>query len=130
MTRFALILLSLYGGWFFVSKYYKFDDTLAYAQKHPGSKLSAPTEYWVGMVYYQRGDYPKAKEAFAALLEQHPTDHYYIQKAIIPYDDAAGYTFDWETSKMLLQRYLDEYPDGKNAELARKRLEMVKYNHP
>lgn len=130
MNRIALILLALYGSYYYVSKHYKFDDTLAYAQKNPGSKMSAPTQYWVGMVYYQRADYEKAKAAFSSLLEQHPTNYYYIEKALIPYDDAAGYTFDWGTSKMVLQKYIDEFPEGKKVDLAKKRLELVKYNHP
>ena len=129
MKTFAMILLALYGAYYYVSKKYEFHDTLEYAKAHPEKSNSAAIEYYVGFVYYQRSDYPKAKEAFAALLEQHPTD-YYVEKSLMMYDDAAEYTFDWDTAKMVLQKYVDDYPDGKKIELAKSRLDMVKYHHP
>lgn len=123
------ILLILYGAYYYVSKKFEFHDTLDYAQKHPEQKNSPAIEYYVGMVYYQRSDYKNAQAAWGALLEQHPTD-YYVEKALIDYSESAQYNFDWETSKAALQKYLDDYPNGKKAELARQKLDMVKYNHP
>lgn len=129
MKTFLFILLALYGAYFYVSKKYEFKDTLDYAKAHPENPRSPAIEYYVGFVYYQRSDYKNAQDAFGALLEQHPTD-YYVEKALMMYDDSAEYNFDWDTAKMALQKYIDDYPNGKKIDLAKQRLDMVKYKHP
>jgi outer membrane protein assembly factor BamD (BamD/ComL family) len=129
MKTFAWILLILYGAYYYVSQKYEFHDTLDYAQKHPEKNSAPAIEYYVGMVYYQRSDYHKAQEAWGALLEQHPTD-YYVEKALIDYSEAAQYNLDFETAKVALQKYLDDYPNGKKVDLAKQKLDLVKYNHP
>ena len=129
MKTYLFVLLALYGAYYYVSRHYEFHDALVYAQKHPESKISAPVEYYVGMIYYQRADYPKAQEAFSALLAQHPTD-YYMEKALMPLSHAADNNADWEAEKIALQKYLDDYPSGKSVLAAKNKLEMVKYHHP
>jgi TolA-binding protein len=124
-----IAVVALYALFYWVSTRYDVQDSLAFAKKNPDSKLSAPVEYYVGMAYYQRSEYKKAQQAFTALLEQHPT-HYYAQRALVPLSEAAQHNFDWGTARDALQKYIDEYPNGRNAKLARQRLDLLNYNHP
>ncbi|MDE2038933.1 MAG: outer membrane protein assembly factor BamD [Elusimicrobia bacterium] len=127
--RLLLLALLLYGAYYYGSRRYALHDALTYAQKNPQSKLSAPVEYYFGVIYYQRSDYRKAQKAFTSLLEQHPTD-YYVEKALMPLEDCAENDMDWDAAKAASRRYLDDYPSGPYAELARRRLDMLNYRHP
>ena len=127
--KFVLIVLGLYGAYYYVSKHYEFHDTLVYAQKHPGEKWASPVQYYVGVIYYQRAEYPEAQEAFSKLLENDPTG-YYSPNAYLKLDDSAQYNRDWDTAKSALERYIENYPDGKKIELAKSRLDMLRYRHP
>ena len=129
MNRFLIVVLALYGGYYYASKRYEFHDTLIYAQKHPNKAWSGPVQYYIGLAYYQRTDYPKAQEAFTKLLELDPTG-YYTPKVLIHLDDVAQYNRDWDTAKAALSRYIEEYPAGKKIELAKQRLDMLRYRHP
>lgn len=127
--RYLLILAGLYGAYYYASRHFEFHDTLVYAQKNPQEKWSPAVEYYVGMAYYQRADYPKAQEAFTQLLTAHPTAYAYLPKTLIRLSDAAEYNRDWDTAKQALSQYLEQFPEGKDAEMARKRLELLKYRH-
>ena len=129
MKNLFWILLACYGLYYYASKHFEFDDTLKYAKTNKQSTMSAPIDYYVGMVYYQRTEYAKARDAFNQLLEDHPTDQR-VPRALVMLDDSAEYLHDWDTAKVSLQRYVDEYPSGKDIELVKKRLELVKYSHP
>ena len=123
-----LAALVLYGLYYYVSRRFEFHDTLAYAQKHSGAVWSAPTEYYVGLVYYQRSEYPKAQEAFSQLLKDHPTD-YHAPRALILLSDSAEYNRDWDAARAALSQYIENYPDGRDVRLAKQRLELVNYKH-
>ncbi len=129
MKKIIFVLLLLYGGYYYASRRYEFHDTLAFAKRHPQAKWAPAVDYYVGLIYYQRSDYAGAQEAFTQLLTDHPTATY-APKALLRLGDAAENNHDWETAKSALGRYVEEYPDGKEIELARKRLEILKYQHP
>ena len=128
MRNFFFGLLVLYGAYYYVSRQFEFGDTLNYATKNKDKQWAGPVQYYVGLVYYQRSDYPKAQDAFSKMLEQHPTD-YHAARALVLLGDAAEFNRDWRGAGDALKRYLDEYPTGKDAELVRGRYDMLKYQH-
>lgn len=127
--RYLLVLLGVYGAYYYVTKHFEFHDTLVYAKKNHSAQWAPAVEYYVGMAYYQRTDYPKAQEAFTQLLTEHPTAYAYLPKTLIRLSDAAEYNRDWDTAKRALAQYLEQFPEEKDVELAKKRLELLKYRH-
>ena len=127
--KFILVVLGLYGAYYYANKHFEFHDTLVYAQKHPEKSWSGPVQYYVGLIYYQRSDYPKAQEAFSTLLLGNTTA-YHAPRALMMLGDAAQYTRDWETAKDAHARYIEAFPNGNDIELAKSRLEMLRYQHP
>lgn len=130
MTKFIVAVLALYGAYYYASRHFEFHDTLAYAKKHPEASWAPSVDYYVGVAYYQRAEYPAAQEAFTQLLDQYSATNYYAVKALPMLEDAAEYNRDWDASRNALQLYIDTYPNGRDIELMRKRLELVNYQHP
>ncbi len=129
MTKFLVIVLSLYGAFYYASKHYQFDDTLVYAKKHPEASWAPAVDYYVGLVYYQRAEYPKAQGAFTQLLGDYGATNYYGVKALPIAEDSAEYDRDWDQARQWNKDYIDNYPDGRDIEVMRKRLELVNYQH-
>ncbi|MBI3553990.1 MAG: tetratricopeptide repeat protein [Elusimicrobia bacterium] len=127
--KYLLILLGLYGAYWYVAQHYEFHDTLVYAKKHPQASWSQPTEYYIGLAYYQRADYQKSQEAFSQLLTDFPTGQYEAP-GLMHLEDSAEYNHDWETARTAAKQYLDDFPNGKDIEIMRKRMEMLNYQHP
>ncbi|MBI4375701.1 MAG: outer membrane protein assembly factor BamD [Elusimicrobia bacterium] len=129
MTKYFLIVLALYGGCYYLWPHFSLYKGLALTKSRSGARWVPPMEYYIGVVYYQKEDYPRAQEAFTQLLAASPTG-YYVPRALIYLSDAADRTRDWDVAKAAAARYVEEFPDGKEIELMRKRLEMLKYHHP
>ena len=127
--KFVVAVLALYGAYWYVAKHYEFHDTLVYAQKHPDSMWAQPADYYVGLVYYQRTDYAKAEEAFTQLLTDFPKGSY-EESGLFYLEDSAEEARDYEVARARLQQYIDDFPNGKNIEVMRKRLELLNYHHP
>ena len=127
--KIILVILALYGAYFYAGKHFQFDDTLSYAQKHPDKSWSGPVQYYVGLVYYQRSDYPKAQAAFNQLLTGNTTA-YNAQRGLIMLADSAENTREYDVAKDALSRYIEAFPNGKDLELAKQRLDLLKYHHP
>jgi len=101
---------------------------LVYAQKHPAASWAQPADYYVGLVYYQRTDYPKAQEAFTQLLTDFPTG-YYEESGLFYLEDSAEEIRDYNEARTRVQQYIDDFPNGKYIEVMRKRLELLNYQH-
>lgn len=128
MIKLALAALAVWGSYYYVSRHYKFEDSLKVVERHKGSSWAPTATYYIGMVYEQREDYPKAQETFSRLLTNYPTCQY-APDALIKLSQAAERRRDWDEAKSALARYVEEYPGEKKIDLARKRLELLRYNH-
>ena len=129
MKKFLFVVLSLYGAYYYVSRHYDFESMLVYAKKHPQASWVPATEYYVGMMYYQRENYGKANEVLKQLLTDFPTCQY-VPGALVRYEDVAETNHDWDTAKAVANRYVEDYPNGGDIEVMRKRLELLNYHHP
>ena len=129
MKKYLIGLALLYGGYYYYTRYVSVGDPIEFAKAHKKEDWAPAVEYYAGIVYYQRSDYPKAQAAFTQLLADYPTGQY-TAKALLKVTDAAENNRDWETAKSSLVRFLDEFPGDKETDFARKKLELMKYQHP
>ena len=129
MKKVIIVLLVVWGAFYYVGHHYDLNDTLKWAKKNRQSPWAPKVDYYVGLIYYQRSQFGPAQEAFTQLLTDFPTAQY-APKALIRMADAAESNLNWEAAKGALSRYLEEYPEGQDLEIAKKRLDILKYQHP
>jgi TolA-binding protein len=130
MTKIVVIILCIYGACTWVSKTYDFDDTLVYVRKNPQASWAPAAEYYIGVAYYQRAEYPKAQSTFSTLINDYGATGYYAVKALPMLEDSSQYNGDWDSARNASKLYIETYPEGKDIEVMRKRLEIVNYKHP
>jgi outer membrane protein assembly factor BamD (BamD/ComL family) len=124
MKKVYLLLLIVGGVWWYAAHRFNFSDIMEYAKKNHGASWAPAVEYSVGMVYYQRADYPKAQETFTQLLTEYPTGQYEA-RALLRLSDAAEENRDWPTAKQTIDQFLTEFPDHPSRQLAEKRKELL-----
>ena len=123
-----LFLLILIGGgvWWYASHRFDFADVMGYAKKNPGASWAPAAEYSVGMVYYQRSDYPKAQAAFTQLLTDFPTGQYEA-RGLLRLSEVAEQNNDVPAARQALDQFLGDFPDSPDRPIAEKRKELL-YN--
>lgn len=126
MKTILIIAALFYGAYWYASRHYKFEDTLVYAKKNPQASWAPAADYYVGMVYYQRGDYQKSQEAFTQLVTDYSTGPYTV-KGLMRLSEVAEENRDWPTARQSLERVIEEFPDYKNVSFAKQRLEHIKF---
>jgi hypothetical protein len=129
MKTYVFIVLAIWGTYYYTTRYVEFGDTLALVKKNAYSAWALAVDYYVGLAYHQRADYPKCQVAFTQLLTDFPTS-YYVPNSLFRQEDCAEYNADWETAKIAAARYIDENPNGQYGQIMKSRLEMLKYHHP
>lgn len=126
MKKLMVIAAVLYGTYWYASRNFKFADTLTYARKNPQASWAPAADFYVGLVYYQRADYPKAQEAFTQLLTDYSTGPY-TARGLLRLASAAEENRDYTVARQSLERFLEEFPDHKHKQLAEQRLETIKF---
>ena len=126
MRKLLFLALLVGGVWWYASRHFNFHDTLTYAKSHPDAAWAQPVVYSVGLVYYQRADYPKAQEAFTQLLTDYPTGQY-TAHALLHLAEVAVENRDYATAKQSLDQFLQDFPDDPDRNIAEKQREML-YN--
>lgn len=126
MKKFVIFFAILYGIYWYASEKFSFEGTLAYAHNNQHKKWAPAAEYYVGLVYYQRAEYPKAQEAFTMLLTDFSTGTY-TASGLWRLASAAEENRDYETARQSLTRLLEEFPDYKERKAAERKLEYIKF---
>jgi TolA-binding protein len=124
MKKFYFLIVALSGLWWYASRHFDFNELFAYAHAHPAAQWAPKVEYSIAMVYYQRGDNQKAQEAFTQLLTDFPTGQY-EGHALLRLSEVAEDNLDIPTAKETVKRYLEDFPDGPDRQLAEKRKELL-----
>ena len=124
MKKFYFFILAASGVWWYASHRFNFSDTLVYAHKNLKASWAPATEYYVGVVYYQRADYQNSEDAFNMLLTDFPAGEYEA-RGLLRLSEAAEENRDFQTAKDAVARYLEEYPDGPEKAMAEKRREYL-----
>jgi TolA-binding protein len=126
MKKLIFLALIVGGVWWYATHRFNFADTMEYTKKHKDASWAPAAEYSIGMVYYQRVDYPKAQEAFTQLLTDFPTGQY-AARGLLRLSEVAEENHDYPTAKETLDRFLAEYPSSSDRPMAEKRRELL-YN--
>lgn len=126
MKVWLVVIGLLYGGYWYASRHYDFQSALQYAKKNPSPKLAPAIDYYVGLAYYQRAEFPKAQAAFQQLLTDYPTGPY-AANGLLRLSETALENKDYGTVRSSLTTFLEQYPDHPKRHIATKRLEVI-YN--
>lgn len=126
MKKWIAVFAVLYGTYWYASNRFDFADTLVYARKNPQASWAPAADYYVGLVYYQRTEYVKSQEAFTQLLTDYSTGPY-TSRGLMRLSQVAMDNKDYETARQSLTRFLEEFPDHKERNIAEKRLEYIKF---
>ncbi|PIR15447.1 MAG: hypothetical protein COV48_14305 [Elusimicrobia bacterium CG11_big_fil_rev_8_21_14_0_20_64_6] len=126
MKKLLFVVGVLYGTYWYASTHYNFSDTLVYAKKNPQAAWAPATDYYVGLVYYQRAEYAKSQEAFTQLLADYTTGPY-TARALLRLSEVAGYNRDWPVARQSLERFIEEFPNNKKIRIAEQRYEVIKF---
>lgn len=126
MKKWMLVVAAVYGTYWYANNRFNFADTLVYAKKNPQASWAPAADYYIGLVYYQRADYPKSQEAFTQLLTDYSTGPY-TARGLMRLSQVAMENRDYETARQSLARFLEEFPDNKERNVAEQRLEFIKF---
>ena len=126
MKTLMIIGAIFYGTYWYAGTHYKFEDTLVYAKKNPQASWAPAVDYYVGMVYYQRGDYPKSQEAFTQLVTDYSTSPY-TPRGLLRLSEVAEENRNWPVARQSLERFIEEFSGHKDISFARQRLDLIKF---
>lgn len=126
MKTFLVVVGLLYGVYWYASARFSFVDTFTYAKTHEYEGHAQATMYYIGLVYYQRADYPKSQEVFSQLVTDYSTGPY-LSRSLFRLSEVATETRDYAVARQSLERFLQEFPNDKKARAAEQRLEVIKF---
>ncbi len=126
MKKWIFVAAVLYGTYWYASNHFNFSDTLVYARKNPSASWAPAADYYVGLVYFQRGEYAKSQEALTQLLTDYSTGPY-TSRGLMRLSQVAMENRDWPVARQSLERFIEEFPDHKERSTAEKRLEYIKF---
>jgi outer membrane protein assembly factor BamD (BamD/ComL family) len=124
MKRLLLVVLVVWAAWRYAAP--KLTPAAAMDYAHKNSKASwAPTlAYSVGWFYYERADYPKAQEALTSFTDDFdPGAH--TARGLLRLSEAAEENHDYPAARAALDRYLKDYPDGPDRNVALQRRDLI-----
>lgn len=96
-----------------------------YLSQFPKSNLAPDAKYWMGECYYSKADYPKAIEAFDRFVTEHPQSDKSSSGLL-----KIGFSYieikNKETARLYLKKVVEQYPNSKEAVLAKNKLSSLK----
>jgi tol-pal system protein YbgF len=95
-----------------------------YIELHRQSALAANAQYWIGECQYRLGRYKDALNSFYNVGTYNPVSPKLAASAF-----KIGQTYsrlgEYERARLMFDRVLDQYPNGAEAELARKAISVM-----
>jgi tol-pal system protein YbgF len=95
-----------------------------FLELHHQSPLAANAQYWIGDCQYRLGRYSDALDSFSKVRSYNPASPKLAASAF-----KIGQTYsrlgEYKKARIMFDRVLDEYPNGAEAELARKALHIM-----
>ena len=99
-----------------------------FIELHRQSPLAANAQYWIGECQYRMGRYKDALNSFNNVGVYNPASPKLAASAF-----KIGQTYsrlgEYEKARLMFDRVLDQYPDGAEADLARKALNVMVPSH-
>lgn len=91
----------------------------------PAHKYAVNAQYWLGEIYYAKGDWEMAILEFDKVIKKYPGSEKTPASVL-----KQGFAFDKlgsrKEARLLLQEVVDKYPDSPEASIAKKRLGSMK----
>lgn len=97
----------------------------AFLANHSGHKLAGNAQYWLGEVYYARGDWELAILEFDKAIKKY-SESEKVPAAILKEALSFEKLGSKKEARVLLNEVLDRFPKSPEAKLAKKRLESLK----
>ena len=118
---FAFVALVVY-----IRANYSIDDVFKFAQKKAHPVHTPRVEYYIGWYHYRGDREERAHSAWGTLLAEYPTS-YYSPPAL--YRRGLLYRQDqkWAQARSMFEKYMEEFPEGKEIHLVNKKYEKIKY---
>jgi tol-pal system protein YbgF len=99
-----------------------------FIELHRQSALAANAQYWIGECQYRLGRYKDALNSFYNVGTYNPVSPKMAASAF-----KIGQTYsrlgEYERARLMFDRVLDQYPDGAEAELARKAISVMTHEY-
>ncbi len=107
-------------------KYERAADTFRrFLKLYPHNRLADHARYWLGEIYYTKGDWERAILEFDRVIKEYPGGDK-VPAAILK----EGFSFEKLGSKkearVLLEKLIEKYPDTPEAKIAQERLKKLK----
>lgn len=91
---------------------------------YPNSEYTSNSHYWLGQLYYQKSDFPKAKTHFERVVKQYPNSSR-VPDALEKLGMVAEKQNDLVAAKRYYNQLIKSFPKSKPAAKARKKLETM-----
>jgi len=97
----------------------------AFLAEYPDHKFAGNAQYWLGEIYYAKGDWEKSILEFDKVIKKYPSSEKTAASLL-----KQGFAFEKigskKEAKLLLQGVVEKFPKSPEAGLARKKLEIMK----
>jgi tol-pal system protein YbgF len=97
----------------------------AFLKQYPNTELSDNAQFWIGETYYLKKDFEKAILEYEKAIAKYPEGDK-VPAALFKQALAFLELKDKTNARNLLKRVIERYPNTEQAEMAKKRLEMIK----
>ena len=97
----------------------------AFLKQYPNTELSDNAQFWIGETYYLKKDFEKAILEYEKAIVKYPEGDK-IPAALFKQALAFLELGDKTNARNLLRRVMERYPNSEQAEMAKKRLEVIK----
>ena len=96
----------------------------SFIENYPNSEYTSNSHYWLGQLYYQKSDFPKAKTHFERVVKQYPNSSR-VPDALEKLGIVAEKQNDLVAAKRYYNQLIKSFPKSKPAAKARKKLETM-----
>lgn len=96
----------------------------SFIENYPNSEYTSNSHYWLGQLYYQKSDFPKAKTHFERVVKQYPNSSR-VPDALEKLGMVAEKQNDLAAAKRFYNQLIKSFPKSKPAAKARKKLETM-----
>jgi tol-pal system protein YbgF len=91
----------------------------------PDHELADNAQYWMGEIYYAKGDWERAILEFDKVVKKYPSGEK-VSDALLKQAFSFEKLGDMKTAEILLRRIVEEFPKSEAATKAKERLEKKK----
>lgn len=101
------------------------ESFVKFLKEFPDHKLAGHAQYWLGEIYYTKGDWEKAILEFNKVIKSYPKGEKVAAATL-----KQGFSFEKlgsvKEARMLLEQVISKFPDSNEAKIAKKRLRDLK----